>query len=270
MSDAFNKFRARVDELKTQLDRGTARPTVGARVAVFQKTARPLGVAAQPGSSPEKLPDATGREPLLTARAPVVLPAKGSSLSVTLTRRQLERDAKKLGPKERGPEQRPRCRGDCVDGPRPCPHVGCRYHLALDVSAKTGSLHLIRPETPVEEMTASCALDVADDGPHTLEQVAGVFNVTRERGRQLETSAILNAEKAFAADEVRTFRGSCKAVSAYSGRTCRLPAHGSTAHHDGRTAFTKMAEPEQVHFDGEDRIQRAALAQNDEGLFHAR
>jgi hypothetical protein len=24
---------------------------------------------------------------------------------------------------------RPRTRGDCADGPRPCPFIGCRYHL---------------------------------------------------------------------------------------------------------------------------------------------
>jgi hypothetical protein len=29
---------------------------------------------------------------------------------------------------------RPQRRSDCEDGPRPCPWVGCRYHLWADVS----------------------------------------------------------------------------------------------------------------------------------------
>jgi hypothetical protein len=35
----------------------------------------------------------------------------------------------------------------------------------------------------------SCALDVADAGPHTLEEVAVSLNISRERVRQLEEAA---------------------------------------------------------------------------------
>lgn len=33
-----------------------------------------------------------------------------------------------------GNEQRPRTRGDCKDGPRPCPWVSCRHHLLLEIA----------------------------------------------------------------------------------------------------------------------------------------
>lgn len=86
------------------------------------------------------------------------------------------------------PEQfdRPRTRGECENSPRPCPFVGCRYHLYLDVNPRSGSIkinHLIE----LEEMADTCALDVASRGEHTLEQVAEHMDLTRERIRQIET-----------------------------------------------------------------------------------
>ena len=35
---------------------------------------------------------------------------------------------------------RPKTRADCIGDPRPCPWVGCKYHLFLDVIPKTGSI----------------------------------------------------------------------------------------------------------------------------------
>ena len=42
-------------------------------------------------------------------------------------------------------------------------------------------------------MAESCALDVADRGPHTLETVARLVALTRERVRQLERAAFQRA-----------------------------------------------------------------------------
>ena len=84
---------------------------------------------------------------------------------------------------------RPRTRGDCVDGPRPCPLVGCSANLYLDVNPLNGSITLNRPELEPWEMTESCALDVADRGEHTLEQVGALANLTRARIRQIEIVA---------------------------------------------------------------------------------
>ncbi len=46
---------------------------------------------------------------------------------------------------------RPRTRADCIDAPRPCPWVGCRHHMLLEIGAATGR-----------------ALDEADRRPTTI------------------------------------------------------------------------------------------------------
>ena len=85
--------------------------------------------------------------------------------------------------------ERPWTRGDCIDMPRPCPFVSCRHHLYLDVT-KHGRLQLNFPGVEVEDLIHSCALDVADDGDHTLEEVGVAMNVTRERVRQMEEAGL--------------------------------------------------------------------------------
>jgi hypothetical protein len=85
---------------------------------------------------------------------------------------------------------RPSKRSQCASGPRPCPYVSCRYHLYLDVSRRTGSIKLNFPDLEVWEMAITCALDIADDGGATLEDVGAIMNVTRERIRQLELAAL--------------------------------------------------------------------------------
>ena len=46
------------------------------------------------------------------------------------------------------------------------------------------------PDLEVWEMTETCALDVADRGGTTLEEVGVLLNLTRERIRQVERSGI--------------------------------------------------------------------------------
>jgi hypothetical protein len=266
MSDAFTKFRARIADLQSQLNRGTARPTTSPRPISF-KTARPPQVAAHPEASPEKPADAAApASPLPATAALFSIPStEGAADSVTLSQKRLRAEAKRdvrlNGARPPPPAvERPKTRGDCFGGPRPCPHVGCRYHTYLEVTA-AGSLVINRPDVDVADLKASCSLDVADAGPQTLEAVGAVLNVTRERTRQLESAAIVNAERAFVADEVRAFRGSCKAVCAMSGRKCQLPAHNQNVkHHDGRKAFHLVALPDQVHFPEKERLERVATA----------
>lgn len=64
----------------------------------------------------------------------------------------------------RGQEARPRTRRDCADVPRPCPFVGCRYHLWLDEAGEDGELrhHNCDPF----DLEESCALDVAAEVAH--------------------------------------------------------------------------------------------------------
>lgn len=90
---------------------------------------------------------------------------------------------------------RPQTRAECAEGERPCPFVSCKYHLYLDVSAKTGAIKLNFPDIEVEDMLVSCALDVADSGGTTLEGVGGLLNLTRERARQIETQALVQLRR---------------------------------------------------------------------------
>jgi Sigma-70, region 4 len=89
---------------------------------------------------------------------------------------------------------KPHTRSECVDGPRPCPYVSCQHHLYLDVSARTGAIKLNFPDLEVWEMNETCALDVADRGGTTLEDVGAIMNLTRERIRQVEVKALAKLE----------------------------------------------------------------------------
>lgn len=81
----------------------------------------------------------------------------------------------------------PRTRGDCVDGPRPCAFVHCRHHLASKVLPASRRLKV----RALARGQDSCALDVADRGPHTLKEVGELLGVTRERVRQVEIGALV-------------------------------------------------------------------------------
>jgi hypothetical protein len=86
--------------------------------------------------------------------------------------------------------RRPRTRGDCRDGLRPCPFVGCKYHLYLDVNPDTHSIKKNFPHKDVWELDDTCALDVAERGGLTLEEVGELLNLTRERIRQMEAVGV--------------------------------------------------------------------------------
>lgn len=90
------------------------------------------------------------------------------------------------------PYDRPKTRGDCARVPRPCPYVACKYSLYLDVS-ETGSIILNFPHLEPGQMPPhqSCALDLAERGAMTLEDIAVVTNLTRERIRQVELKALV-------------------------------------------------------------------------------
>lgn len=130
-------------------------------------------------------------------------------------------------------DERPKTRADCQPGGsnqhRPCPWVGCRHHLALEVSEDYGT---IRPnfegvldgrKRPLGDMSGvpeTCALDVAErQDPDTggyagllalieaakgngmpadllpLEKVGEYGSVTLERTRQIERQAVLEVRR---------------------------------------------------------------------------
>jgi hypothetical protein len=89
---------------------------------------------------------------------------------------------------------KPKNRAECVEGPRPCPFVSCKHHLYIDVSPRTGAIKLNFPDLEVWDLGESCALDVADRGGTTLEDVGAIMNLTRERIRQVEVKALAKLE----------------------------------------------------------------------------
>ncbi|HEY4012683.1 MAG TPA: sigma factor-like helix-turn-helix DNA-binding protein [Polyangiaceae bacterium] len=105
-----------------------------------------------------------------------------------MTKRELEL-GRLLYP-EAEDEARPKARSQCVEGARPCPFVSCTHHLYLDVSARTGAIKVNFPDLDPWEMSETCALDVADRGGTTLEEVGAIMNLTRERIRQVEVKGL--------------------------------------------------------------------------------
>jgi len=99
--------------------------------------------------------------------------------------------------------RRPRARADCAQGPRPCMFIACKHHLYLDVNPSTGSIKLNFPDKEVWELEETCALDVADRGGITLEEVGSIMNLTRERIRQVETRGLARLRE-IAEDEPRS------------------------------------------------------------------
>ncbi|MGB3052678.1 MAG: sigma factor-like helix-turn-helix DNA-binding protein [Polyangiales bacterium] len=90
---------------------------------------------------------------------------------------------------------KPRSRSECKDMERPCPFVSCKYHLYIDVHPVRGSIKLNFPDIEIWEMTDTCALDVADRGGITLEEVGEIMNLTRERVRQVETAGLARLQE---------------------------------------------------------------------------
>lgn len=119
------------------------------------------------------------------------------------------------------PVERPRTRGDCVEGQRPCPWLSCRHHLAIEVHGdmrRGGGLSstlskigagrtrvlsdLASHDAFIAWSTAvldsldqrdTCSLDVADRGGATTVSVARVLRLTKQRVDQIEQRAKRNA-----------------------------------------------------------------------------
>lgn len=110
--------------------------------------------------------------------------------SRTLSHKQLAREHRRM--KSQGEllhiidSWHPVSREDCHKMPRPCLYVSCRHHLYLDVNTQTGSVKFNFPDKEVWELEETCALDVAERGGITLEEVGKIMNLTRERIRQIE------------------------------------------------------------------------------------
>lgn len=125
---------------------------------------------------------------------------QGISSLPGVTRTTLEREAKErqkalkaAGKRVRSIQRvasAPAKRSECINGPRPCPYVGCRYHLFLTVQSR-GNIVFPYGEDPAALLTmpSTCALDVASRGQVSQPDVAALLKATRQRIDQEEIVA---------------------------------------------------------------------------------
>lgn len=96
----------------------------------------------------------------------------------------------------------PLTRGDCINGPRPCPFVSCTHHLLWDVSDEHGGVKINAPAVLVDDdpdlslLEETCALDVADRGGADREEVGRAMRMSRESVRRIEAEARAKARRA--------------------------------------------------------------------------
>ncbi|HEY3354014.1 MAG TPA: sigma factor-like helix-turn-helix DNA-binding protein [Polyangia bacterium] len=136
-------------------------------------------------------PDEGGMRPPERSRKVRRYQRRSQFRAKTIALRRLTKEEIRIGREVYPPIDvpRPTQRCECEDGPRPCPFVSCKHHLYLDVNPETGSIKLNFPHLEPWEMSESCALDVAERGGITLEEVGTIVNLTRERVRQVEVRA---------------------------------------------------------------------------------
>ncbi|RME29372.1 MAG: DNA-binding protein [Deltaproteobacteria bacterium] len=125
----------------------------------------------------------------------------------TIARKQMLRERKKIQldfeMMRIADQERPRTRADCMKMGRPCLFVSCKHHLYLDVNPVTGSIKINFPDLEIWELAETCALDVAERGGLTLEEVGEILNLTRERIRQVEASGLKKIMDATGEDELK-------------------------------------------------------------------
>lgn len=133
---------------------------------------------------------------------------------VKAERKRLEEDVEGRRFLRLAEKTRPHTWGECQErglGARPCPYVGCYYHLYADV-LPTGSLKMLWSDADPLELPETCALAVAQRGGLTLDEVGLILNITRERVRQIQVDGLRrflhNFKKlGLSAVEVRAFLG---------------------------------------------------------------
>lgn len=101
--------------------------------------------------------------------------------------------------------ERPKTRGDCAQGPRPCPWVGCVWNNFLRVRAD-GSVKLTWPGTEPDEVPpeVSCALDVADRGGVTIRELSDAMGVVPQQALNTLNDALAKLRRAKTFRELQT------------------------------------------------------------------
>jgi hypothetical protein len=144
----------------------------------------------------KKLERGANEQPKVSRRSPAYRrerPVRAQTIPIKKMTKEQLRIGRLLYPPTDDP--RPMVRAHCRDGERPCPFVSCKYHLYLDVNPETGSIKLNFPAKEVWQMEETCALDIAERGGVTLEEVGEIMNLTRERIRQLEMTGLTTLQE---------------------------------------------------------------------------
>lgn len=130
---------------------------------------------------------------------------------------------------------RPTTRGECeemrrdVDGKRTaCPFVGCRYHLALDVDPSTGSIKWARPGVELDELPATCALDVIEDAVDageviTQQRIAVVMGITKQGVATIERKVLRKLRRRYGPEALHDMLRGASIAMRTSGGVARLP-----------------------------------------------
>jgi hypothetical protein len=144
---------------------------------------------AQAGADPAKTVPETSRKTAPRIRSKRNRPRSKTIALKRLTREELRKGALANPPVE--DVERPVTRAECQGAARPCPWVACKHHLYLDINPRTGSIKINFPDLEPWELQHTCALDVADNGGLTLEEIGLITNLTRERVRQVEVRGLI-------------------------------------------------------------------------------
>lgn len=183
-----------------------APPTVESRVILIERqTAVGSGEAGSAPIPPPVAPEAAvstvrpvAAAPPVVAAPPQTQPAVAADSAHGLA--DIDDEPVPTPRLVRTPRSLPMTRGECEDGIRPCPYVSCAYHLLWigdDVHREVDEIYervvvgdngdgLLRALAALPE---TCALDVADQGEHTYDDVATHFGVTRARVQQIAIEA---------------------------------------------------------------------------------
>lgn len=120
-------------------------------------------------------------------------------------------------------KRRPFNRADCIDGPRPCFVLSCRYNLGREVLVGHKALGLRATDEDLDAAadlavaflaasSESCALDIVEKHPEGLDAsgVARLLGITTRQVNRIETGArVLSAFAPLRDDHVRNPASSC-------------------------------------------------------------
>lgn len=102
-------------------------------------------------------------------------------------------------------EPRPVDRDQCRHGVRPCPFVGCRHHLYLNYPDGRDHRGVVVNFPALEpwEIPETCALDVADRGDLSLEEVGLLLNLSKSGVEKIVNKALAVLRRRLRVDELQ-------------------------------------------------------------------